>query len=186
MVGSESRMRRRVFASWSMGPILGLLAVCTVAVVALVHRPQEAQKDVIAGLVCNLLLAWSGSSLAVVSDEAKHQPIPVASIAKPPAARAQRTAHAMAAWIETDPACGAGVTVDVDDGWVLVAASRSPELAIREFSAVFGNQGEHEVHRVVEELPTRRSNAQQVGNGLFQLYAGIIARSDSAISSLHR
>ncbi|MEX5216041.1 MAG: nucleoside hydrolase [Nitrospiraceae bacterium] len=252
-----------------MGPILGLLAVCTVAVVARVHRPQEAQlaafflpiltvwylqsrsandsrlswqvptvgyamtfaigaglslsnqdlrtdvelvgaiglavvtgfgivhwykgvrarpharspqwkRDVIAGLVCNLLLAWTGSSLAVASYGAKHKPIPVVSFAKPPSAMAQRTAHPNAVWIDTDPACGAGATADVDDCWALVAASRSPELAIRGISTVFGNREGHEVHRVLEEVLARLSHGRQPGDSLSHLHAGSIVRRDAA------
>jgi pyrimidine-specific ribonucleoside hydrolase len=41
--GEESQMKRNVFTSRSIGIIIAGLAVCTVAVVALVHEPQEVQ-----------------------------------------------------------------------------------------------------------------------------------------------
>ncbi|MEQ8248325.1 MAG: nucleoside hydrolase [Alphaproteobacteria bacterium] len=59
-------------------------------------------------------------------------------------------------WIDTDPACGAARTDDVDDCWALVAALRSPNLNIIGVSSVFGNEtverttaSLHDVLRVV-------------------------------------
>ncbi len=42
-------------------------------------------------------------------------------------------------WIDTDPACGRGISDDVDDCWALAFALSSPELAVRGISTVFGN-----------------------------------------------
>ena len=42
-------------------------------------------------------------------------------------------------WIDADPACGLGMTDDVDDCWALVAAIRSSDLRVLGVSTVFGN-----------------------------------------------
>ncbi len=46
---------------------------------------------------------------------------------------------ATAVWIDADPACGFGMTADVDDCWAIVAAIRSPSLRVVGVSSVFGN-----------------------------------------------
>ena len=53
-------------------------------------------------------------------------------------ARAQNSAPATAVWIDTDPAVGVPDR-DVDDGFALLQAFHSPELAVRGVSVVFGN-----------------------------------------------
>lgn len=42
-------------------------------------------------------------------------------------------------WIDTHPACDARASSEVDDCWALIQALRSPALAIRGISTVFGN-----------------------------------------------
>jgi len=42
-------------------------------------------------------------------------------------------------WIDADPACGFGMTDDVDDCWAIIAALRSSSLNIAGISTVFGN-----------------------------------------------
>jgi inosine-uridine nucleoside N-ribohydrolase len=52
--------------------------------------------------------------------------------------RAQDAAPSTAVWIDTDPAVGVPDR-DVDDGFALLQAFHSPELALRGVSVVFGN-----------------------------------------------
>ncbi|MBH0201020.1 MAG: hypothetical protein HP496_01640 [Nitrospira sp.] len=49
--------------------------------------------------------------------------------------------HATASpvWIDADPACGLGMTDDVDDCWTIIAAIRSSSLHVAGVSTVFGN-----------------------------------------------
>jgi pyrimidine-specific ribonucleoside hydrolase len=49
--------------------------------------------------------------------------------------------HATASpvWIDADPACGLGMTDDVDDCWAIIAAIRSSSLHVVGVSTVFGN-----------------------------------------------
>jgi pyrimidine-specific ribonucleoside hydrolase len=54
-----------------------------------------------------------------------------------PARAEPRTPRAI--WIDSDAACGSGGTRDVDDCLALVQAFRSPELAIRGISTLYGN-----------------------------------------------
>lgn len=262
-------MTRKVFTSRSIGTILALLAVSTVAVVALIHQPQEVQlvafllpllavwylrskgrsdarlswqlplagyastfaigaglslsnqdlrtdvelvgasafavvtvlgiahlykgvraipvekprqwkKDAAAGLICTLLLACAVSSLAYASYEAKHYPIPVSAISEQQSADTPQTTKPAPVWIDTDPACGAGTTVDVDDCWALLAAVRSPELAIRGISTVFGNQDGRRVHRVIEEVLARLADGRPADAAPFRLHMGSRARGGSA------
>ncbi len=42
-------------------------------------------------------------------------------------------------WIDADPACGLGMTDDVDDCWAIIAAIRSSSLHVVGVSTVFGN-----------------------------------------------
>lgn len=51
---------------------------------------------------------------------------------------AAQTSSAVPIWIDTDPAVGVADR-DVDDGFALLQAFRSPELALRGVSVVFGN-----------------------------------------------
>lgn len=44
-----------------------------------------------------------------------------------------------AVWIDTDAACGTGGRRDVDDCWAIAASLRSPEIAVRGITTVFGN-----------------------------------------------
>lgn len=262
-------MTRAIFTSRSLGPILALLAICTAAVVALVHQPQKVQlgafllpaltvwylrskggsdarlswqlplagyastfaigagisasnrdiraeselvgvsvfvamtvlgmthlyksvralpevkppqwrKDAAAGLVCNLVLAWAASSLAYASYEAKHYPIPVAAISRHQSVDAPQTIKPASVWIDTDPACGDGTPVDVDDCWALLAAVRSPELAIRGISTVFGHQDGRQVHRVMEGVLARLAGGQSADPAPFRLHAGSTTRGGSA------
>jgi len=50
-----------------------------------------------------------------------------------------RAGEPVPVWIDTDPACGGGPTDDVDDCWALMLAFKSPEIAVRGVSTVFGN-----------------------------------------------
>lgn len=254
-------MTRKVFTSRSIGTILALLAVCTVAVVALVHQPQEVQlvafllpllaiwylcskgrsdarlswqlplvgyastfaigaglslsnqdlrtdvelvgasafavvtvlgithlykgvraipgekprqwkKDVAAGLVCNLLLAWLVTSLAQASYEAKHRPAPAGMISIDQGVGLSESARPAPVWIDTDPACGVGTAVDVDDCWALLAAIRSPELVIRGISTVFGNQDGTRALAFAQEILPRLIEGSQMGDHPPNIYGG--------------
>lgn len=54
-------------------------------------------------------------------------------------------------WIDTDPAVGVP-GADVDDGYALVQAFRSPELEVVGISTVFGNAPEEVAHPIAAEL----------------------------------
>lgn len=61
-------------------------------------------------------------------------------------------------WIDTDPACGAGPARDVDDCWALLALLRSPHVAIRGISSVYGNGPGRLTHATLLRL-LRRAGA---------------------------
>jgi len=73
-------------------------------------------------------------------------------------------------WIDTDPACGAAATNDVDDCWALLLAFRSGRIAVRGIGTVFGN---------LDEAPTR---ARVVGI----LGALGVATGRAALPPIHR
>ncbi len=57
-----------------------------------------------------------------------------------------------AVWIDADPACGSGMTSDVDDCWALLAALRASSLEVAGISLVFGNQDLETVDRSFRNL----------------------------------
>ena len=75
-------------------------------------------------------------------------------------------------WIDTDPACGTGKTADVDDCWALLTATRSPELAIRGISTVFGNQEGTSAHAFTQDILPRLIEGHEVGDHLPHIYQG--------------
>jgi len=63
-----------------------------------------------------------------------------------------------AVWIDTDPAIGVP-DADVDDGLALVQAFRSPELAVRGVSVVFGNTTLPRAYAIAREVVERFGSA---------------------------
>ncbi len=65
-------------------------------------------------------------------------------------------------WIDTDPACDARALSEVDDCWALIQALRSPALAIRGISTVFGNADGDTAFAIASAL-TQRFGGDQGG-----------------------
>lgn len=114
--------------------IAGLVVLAVFPAIGLVLTRRAGMPR--AGVLVNLLLCGLVAVLAWVAYAAKlpHAPAP------PAAASAKAEPGAKRVWIDTDPACGAGKTADVDDCWALAFALRSPELQVAGISTVFGNQ----------------------------------------------
>lgn len=61
----------------------------------------------------------------------------------------------IAVWIDTDAACGTGKRRDVDDCWAIAAIARTPAVAIRGVTTVFGNTDAARSRGVVESTCRR-------------------------------
>lgn len=72
---------------------------------------------------------------------------------------------ALDVWLDTDPAVGLP-EADVDDGFALIQAFRSPELHVRGMSAVFGNAPLADTERIAREL------VAQAGPAGLEVHAG--------------
>lgn len=68
-------------------------------------------------------------------------------------------------WIDTDPACDARASSEVDDCWALIQALRSPALAIRGISTVFGNSDGATAFAIASALTHRFAGGQGGGQG---------------------
>ena len=80
-------------------------------------------------------------------------------------AAAVQAQSAIPVWIDTDPALGEPDR-DVDDGFALIQAFRSPELAIRGISVVFGNAP------LDRGVPIARRLAREFGPPGIEVHAG--------------
>ncbi len=119
------------------------------------HRAAgTGRKNAIAGLVCNLLLASLATAAAIGMYQSETRAVRASRVVSNPAAAASSSAPTPV-WIDTDPACGATATADMDDCWALFAAVRSPELRIRGISTVFGNLAGHNTYLLEESLSFR-------------------------------
>lgn len=85
-------------------------------------------------------------------------------------ARAQRLEKTRV-WIDTDPAMGEPER-DVDDGFALLQAFRSPELDIRGVSVVFGNAS------LEQGLPIARRVAREWGPSPLGVFSGALSAED--------
>lgn len=90
-----------------------------------------------------------------------------------PAGRAQER---VPVWIDTDPAIGEPER-DVDDGFALVQAFRSPELAIRGISVVFGNAP------LDQGVPIARRLAGSFGPAGLPVFAGAAGAQDRGVET---
>jgi len=81
--------------------------------------------------------------------------------------------HATASpvWIDADPACGLGVTDDVDDCWAIIAAIRSSSLHVVGVSTVFGNVSAEQVIDRAEAL-SYAIRLHEPGRALSFIYQG--------------
>lgn len=77
----------------------------------------------------------------------------------------------MPVWIDTDPSVARGGK-EVDDGFALVQAFRSPELAVRGVSIVFGNAP------LSEALPIGRQYVKDFGPAGLAVYAGATSAAE--------
>ncbi len=68
-------------------------------------------------------------------------------------------------WIDADPACDEHRLGEVDDCWALVLAFRSPEIAIRGVSTVFGNTDGATAFAIASALTRRFAGGQGGGQG---------------------
>lgn len=75
----------------------------------------------------------------------------------------QAPAHVarMKIWIDTDPACSGDAHKDPDDCWALLAALRSPRLAIRGISTVFGNLSGERTYAVAQQVLHRFTSSER-------------------------
>jgi inosine-uridine nucleoside N-ribohydrolase len=122
--------------------VVGLvaLAACPLAGLALARRAGMPAT----GWIVNLSLLLLVALLAGLAYAARQ---PAATAPRLAARAAAETAQRpLAVWIDTDPACGAGPTADVDDCWALAFALRAPHLRVIGISTVFGNEAQdHEL-----------------------------------------
>jgi pyrimidine-specific ribonucleoside hydrolase len=132
-------------AGWSLGnvdvraqaEVVGLVLLAAFVALGVVLTRHAGNPAV--GVAVNHFLAALVVALAVTAVAARraaarpanHVESPVIAV---PAQRPRRI------WIDTDLACGAGKTSDVDDCWALALALRSPEIEVRGISTVFGNR----------------------------------------------
>jgi pyrimidine-specific ribonucleoside hydrolase len=79
-------------------------------------------------------------------------------------------------WLDTDPAIGEPER-DVDDGFALVQAFRSPELAIRGISVVFGNAP------LDQGVPIARRLASEFGPAGLPVFAGAAGAADRGVET---
>lgn len=105
-----------------------------------------------AGLIALVLFAC-----APADPEPIAEPVAPVAVEAPPAAP-------LAVWIDADPSVGVP-NRDVDDGVALLQAFRSPELAVRGVSTVFGNAELPDADRIGRELVTAWSPETPVYTG---------------------
>lgn len=84
---------------------------------------------------------------------------------------AQTSRAPIPVWIDTDPSVAPGGK-EVDDGFALVQAIQSPELAVRGVSVVFGNAP------LAEAVPIARSILASLGRSELEGYEGAAGRED--------
>lgn len=60
--------------------------------------------------------------------------------------------HPLPVWIDTDASCGTSDHADVDDCWAIALAARSPQVAIRGMTTVFGNTDAVTAARVARDV----------------------------------
>lgn len=155
------------FTAW------GSWYVCS-ALLPTIHRAGWRNGHVVAGVACNVVLGTLVASGAYASYSAKTRPAPqpagladLGQIAAEPGIVGPRPV-----WIDTDPACGAGMTADVDDCWALLAAIRSPELAILGISTVFGNQDGARASALAQHIMPRLTQGTRLGENPPTVYEG--------------
>ncbi len=84
-------------------------------------------------------------------------------------------------WIDTDPACGQDATHDPDDCWALLAALRSPGVAVQGVSTVFGNLDGNDTYRIAREVIKRFSTDTHSTEEPPPIFAGTFAPGASTL-----
>ena len=82
----------------------------------------------------------------------------------------------IAVWIDTDPAIGEPER-DVDDGFALVQAFRSPELEVRGISVVFGNAP------LSQGAPIARRLVRDFGPADLRVFSGAASENDRGVET---
>jgi purine nucleosidase len=132
---------------------------------------------VITGLLCNTLLTALGLIAGYQTYGAESRAVtpvvpPVDSVVTRPAN------GKVPVWIDTDPACGTGQTVDVDDCWALLAAARFPTLDVRGISTVFGNMEGPRVDAFARQVVARLFEGSTAGRA--EVFPGRTTKGESA------
>ena len=134
------------------------------------YRNKNYLKQAIAGLFCNLLIilviAISVSAIYALNYPANTTKHSLEEF-KP-----SSNASKLPIWIDTDPACGQGLTDDVDDCWALMMALRSLELNIRGISTVFGNTKGETAFQTARQLVQRFEITDQSNRTSPPIYEG--------------
>lgn len=116
--------------------VVGLILL--VAFVALGLELTRRAGNPASAVAVNVFLGALVIALVVTAFVARRAAIQPASHVSPVVAAPAQGPRRV--WIDTDLACGAGKTADVDDCWALGLALRSPEIEVRGISTVFGNR----------------------------------------------
>lgn len=89
-------------------------------------------------------------------------------------------------WIDTDAACGTGSRRDVDDCWAIATILRSPELAVRGISTVFGNTDAAAAARVATSVCQHFGSAVTPVVGAEEPGQHVVAAVESLAQALRR
>jgi purine nucleosidase len=142
------------------------------------HKTGEPWLHAVPGVLCNMVLTALGLVAGYQTYQAESR---VGAVPESAPAFGSPASPSLAGrvpvWIDTDPACGAGPTADVDDCWALLAAARLEEIAVRGISTVFGNVEGPRVDALARQIVERFFDASSISQA--HVFTGQMAKGDS-------